>query len=156
MSTSEQVRGVDRVRDAVTGVPPADSVPRGVARVGLGIGLVLAGIGHLTFAREEFQAQVPSWFPVDTDLTVLASGAVEIALGTALVVLPRWRVAVGLVAAAFFVVVFPGNVGQWLEHRDGFGLDTDTKRLVRLAFQPVLVAWALWSTGAVKALRARR
>lgn len=156
VSTSEQVRGVDRVRDAVTGVPPADSVPRGVARVGLGIGLVLAGIGHLTFAREEFQAQVPSWFPVDTDLTVLASGAVEIALGTALVVLPRWRVAVGLVAAAFFVVVFPGNVGQWLEHRDGFGLDSDTKRLVRLAFQPVLVAWALWSTGAVKALRARR
>lgn len=156
VSTSEQVRGVDRVRDAVTGVPPADSVPRGVARVGLGLGLVFAGIGHLTFAREEFQAQVPSWFPVDTDLTVLASGAVEIALGTALVVLPRWRVAVGLVVAAFFVVVFPGNVGQWLEHRDGFGLDSDTKRLVRLAFQPVLVAWALWSTGAVKALRARR
>lgn len=155
VSASEQVR-VDRVRDAVTGVPPADSVPRGVARVGLGLGLVFAGIGHLTFAREEFQAQVPSWFPVDTDLTVLASGAVEIALGTALVVLPRWRVAVGLVAAAFFVVVFPGNVGQWLEHRDGFGLDSDTKRLVRLAFQPVLVAWALWSTGAVKALRARR
>ncbi|MBT0994080.1 hypothetical protein KIN34_07255 [Cellulomonas sp. DKR-3] len=136
--------------------PPADSLPRMLARVGLGLGLVFAGIGHLTFSREEFQAQVPSWFPVDTDITVLASGAVEIALGSSLVVLPRYRVVLGLVAAAFFVAVFPGNLAQWLEHKDGFGLDTDTKRLVRLFFQPVLVAWALWSTGAFRALRPRR
>jgi uncharacterized membrane protein len=139
----------------VAAEPPADSAPRALARIGLGLSLAYAGIGHLTFGREEFQAQVPSWFPVDADVTVLASGAVEIALGTALVVLPRYRVALGFVAAAFFVAVFPGNVAQWLEHKDGFGLDTDTKRLVRLFFQPVLIAWALWSTGARRALRSR-
>ena len=134
---------------------PAPPVPpvATLARVALGIALVGAGVSHLTVAREEFQAQVPSWVPVDEDVTVLASGAVEIALGGSLVVLSRWRVAVGLVAAAFFVVIFPGNVGQWLEGKDGFGLDTDAKRLVRLFFQPVLVAWALWSTGALRALR---
>ncbi|MFF2268062.1 hypothetical protein ACFVTZ_07330 [Cellulosimicrobium cellulans] len=134
---------------------PAPPVPpvATIARVALGLALVGAGVSHLTVAREEFQAQVPSWFPVDEDVTVLASGAVEIALGGSLVVLSRWRVAVGLVAAAFFVVIFPGNVGQWLEGKDGFGLDTDAKRLVRLFFQPVLVAWALWSTGALRALR---
>ncbi|GED08159.1 DoxX family protein [Cellulosimicrobium cellulans] len=134
---------------------PAPPVPpvATLARVALGLALVGAGISHLTVAREEFQAQVPSWFPVDEDVTVLASGAVEIALGGSLVVLSRWRVAVGLLAAAFFVVIFPGNVGQWLEGKDGFGLDTDAKRFVRLFFQPVLVAWALWSTGALRALR---
>ncbi|MGO1178413.1 DoxX family protein [Cellulosimicrobium funkei] len=137
---------------------PAPPVPpvATVARVALGLALVGAGISHLTVAREEFQAQVPSWFPVDDDVTVLASGAVEIALGGSLVVLSRWRVAVGLVAAAFFVVIFPGNVGQWLEHQDGLGLDTDAKRFGRLFFQPVLVAWALWSTGALRALRRAR
>ncbi|UKJ62898.1 hypothetical protein H1Q78_14345 [Cellulosimicrobium cellulans] len=134
---------------------PAPPVPpvATLARVALGLALVGAGVSHLTVAREEFQAQVPSWFPVDEDVTVLASGAVEIALGGSLVVLSRWRVAVGLVAAAFFVVIFPGNVGQWLEGKDGFGLDTDAKRFGRLFFQPVLVAWALWSTGALRALR---
>ncbi|MFI2702977.1 DoxX family protein [Cellulosimicrobium composti] len=137
---------------------PAPRVPlvATLARVGLGLALVGAGVSHLTVSREEFQAQVPSWFPVDEDVTVLASGAVEIVLGASLVVLTRWRVAVGLVAAAFFVVIFPGNVGQWLEHKDGFGLDTDAKRFGRLFFQPVLVAWALWSTGALRALRDAR
>ncbi|MDF9877069.1 hypothetical protein [Cellulosimicrobium cellulans] len=137
---------------------PAPPVPpvATLARVALGLALVGAGISHLTVAREEFQAQVPSWFPVDEDATVLASGAVEIALGGSLVVLSRWRVAVGLLAAAFFVVIFPGNVGQWLEGKDGFGLDTDAKRFGRLFFQPVLVAWALWSTGALRALRRAR
>ena len=140
----------------LTADPPPDTLARRIGRIALGLSLVLAGIGHLTFSREEFQAQVPDWFPVNEDVTVLASGAVEIALGSSLVVLSRRRVAVGLVAAAFFVVIFPGNIGQWLEHKDGFGLDTDAKRFGRLFFQPVLVAWALWSTGAFTALRTPR
>lgn len=134
---------------------PPETVPRKIGRSALGIALIFAGFGHLTFAREEFQAQVPSWVPVGTDFTVLASGAVEIALGASLIVVSRRRVVVGLVAAAFFVAVFPGNVGQWLEHKDGFGLDTDGKRFARLFFQPVLIAWALWSTGALTALRSK-
>ena len=107
--------------------------------------MVGAGVLHLTTAREEFQAQVPEWFPVEEDLTVLASGVVEVGLGAAFATLPRHRRTVGALLAAFFVAIFPGNIAQYVEGTDAFGLDTDTKRLVRLFFQPVLVAWALWA-----------
>jgi uncharacterized membrane protein len=121
---------------------------KAAAQAGLGAVLVYAGISHLTVAREEFQAQVPSWFPADPDAVVLASGVVEIGLGAAL--LSAWRqptrAKVGLVVAAFFVAVFPGNIAQFTEHRDGFGLDTDMKRAVRLLFQPLLVGWAWAAT----------
>lgn len=128
---------------------------RTVARWALGGTLVVTGTGHLTNQREEFRAQVPEWMPIDDDLVVLASGVVEIALGLALILLRRQRAAVGLVVAGFFVVIFPGNIAQYAEGTDAFGLDTDTKRLVRLFFQPVLVVWALWSTGATRWLRQR-
>lgn len=124
------------------------SPPRTLARLALGAFLAFAGVGHLTFLRREFQAQVPGWFPVDEDLVVLASGAVEISLGAALLLWARRRVTVGFVVAAFFVAVFPGNIAQYVEHRDAFGLDTDGKRLARLFGQPLLVLWALWSTAA--------
>jgi uncharacterized membrane protein len=117
------------------------------ARIALGTVMVAAGVSHLTVSREEFRAQVPSWFPVDEDVTVLGSGVVEIGLGAAFVALPRHRRLVGALLAAFFVAIFPGNIAQYVEGTDGFGLDTDTKRLVRLFFQPVLVAWALYGAG---------
>ena len=118
-----------------------------LARLLLGTAMVGAGILHLTAQREDFRAQVPAWFPVDEDLTVLASGVVEIALGFAFVALPDRRRLVGALLAGFFVVVFPGNVAQYVEGADAFGLDTDGKRLARLFFQPVLVVWALWGGG---------
>lgn len=127
---------------------------RTVLRWLLGGALIGAGIGHLTAQREEFQAQVPGWFPLDEDLVVVASGIVEIALGAALIGLPRHRVLVGTIVAAFFVVIFPGNIAQWREGVDAFGLDTDAKRFARLFFQPVLVVWALGATGAWQAYRA--
>lgn len=116
----------------------------------LGAFLTTAGVGHLTVQREEFQAQVPTWVPLDPDAVVLASGVVEIALGGAL--LGTWkqpaRATVGKTAAAFFVAVFPGNIAQLTGRRDAFGLDTDAKRAIRLVFQPLLVAWALEATDA--------
>ena len=112
--------------------------------------MIMAGLSHLFWARKDFQAQVPDALveatPLDKDAVVIASGVVEIAFGTALLVLPRERSRVGALLAAFFVAVFPGNIGQWRGRRSAFGLDTDRKRLVRLFFQPVLVAWAWWST----------
>ncbi|HEY9558030.1 MAG TPA: hypothetical protein VIR58_14930 [Acidimicrobiales bacterium] len=129
---------------------------RTAARWLLGLALPGAGIGHLTTQREEFQAQVPDWFPIDADLVVLASGVVEITLGVALLLLGRHRVAVGWVVAAFFVVIFPGNIAQLVEGTDAFGLDSDGARFGRLFFQPVLIAWALWSTGAWRAWREQR
>ena len=108
----------------------------------------MAGTAHLTLARRTFRAQVPAWVPLDEDFVVLGSGVVELALGTALILLTRHQVLVGWLVAAFFVAVFPGNVSQYLSGTDAFGLDTDTQRLARLFFQPLLVVWALWATGA--------
>jgi uncharacterized membrane protein len=129
---------------------------RTLARWLLGAALVFAGTAHLTFAREEFVAQVPSWLPLPVDVTVVASGIVEIALGLALLVLGRFRVPVGWIVAAFFVAVFPGNIEQFVRGTDAFGLDSDLARFIRLLFQPLLVIWALWSTGAWRVWRARR
>jgi uncharacterized membrane protein len=124
---------------------------KNAARLLLGANLIFAGIGHLTFARKEFRAQVPNWVPIAKDDTVIYSGLAEIALGSALVLAPKkHRETVGRVAAAFFTAVFPGNIAQYTHHRNGFGLDTDAKRFTRLLFQPVLVYWALKSTEAVK------
>jgi uncharacterized membrane protein len=122
-------------------------------RLLLGAALTLAGLSHLSWSRSEFLAQVPDWFPADADLVVVLSGVVEVLIGTALLVAGRYRVIVGLVAAAFFVAIFPGNIAQLVEGTDAFGLDSKTSRTVRLVFQPVLVGWALWSTGTWRALR---
>ncbi len=116
------------------------------ARILLGANLVLAGIGHLTFARKGFQAQVPDWVPLKKDDTVVYSGIVEIALGSAIIFTgKKHRETIGKVAAAFFIAVFPGNVSQYIHKRSGLNLDTDRKRLIRLFFQPGLVYWALKS-----------
>ncbi len=124
---------------------------RTAARVLLAALLGLAGIGHLSFAREEFRAQVPDWLPLDADFVVLASGILEIGLCFSLLVFARHRVLVGWLAAAFFVLIFAGNIAQYVQGTDAFGLDTDQARFIRLWFQPVLVAWALYSTGAWRA-----
>jgi glutathione peroxidase len=133
---------------------PSVSTAATVARIVLGLALLFAGTAHLSFQRTEFLAQVPRWVPLDADFVVLASGVVELILGAALVALGKQRVLVGLVVAAFFVAVFPGNISQYMNGISAFGLDTDRARLIRLFFQPLLVAWALWSTGAWKAWRA--
>lgn len=122
-------------------------------RILLGVFLVLAGTGHLTFDRQDFQAQVPPWVPVNPDLVVVLSGIVEILLGASLVLLVKQRVAVGWIVALFFVLVFPGNIAQLTGHRDAFGLNTDLARWLRLPFQGVLIFAALWSTGAWKEWR---
>ncbi|WP_328527859.1 hypothetical protein OG984_19535 [Nocardioides sp. NBC_00368] len=123
------------------------SIARTIVRLLMGVAMMGAGVAHLTTQRHEFRAQVPSWFPIDEDLTVLGSGVVEIGLGLAFVALPARRRLVGALLAAFFVAIFPGNIAQYVEGVDAFGLDTDTKRLVRLLFQPVLVLWALFAGG---------
>lgn len=140
-----------------TGLVPSSSAARTLGRIALAASLAFAGTAHLTFSREEFQAQVPPWFPLDPDAVVVGSGVVEVALGAALLATPRrHRRLVGWVVAAFFIAVFPGNISQYVTRTDGFGLDTDAARATRLAFQPLLVVWALWSTDAWDAWRRRR
>jgi len=132
------------------------TLPRLIGRLALGSFLLLAGISHLTWSRQAFQAQVPEWVPLDADFVVIASGLIEIALGVALLAWRRRRVQVGWVTAAFFVAIFPGNISQFATATDSFGLDTDLARGIRLAFQPLLVVWALWCSGAWRAWRTGR
>jgi uncharacterized membrane protein len=118
----------------------------------LGAALMYTGISHLTTSRLEFQAQVPSWVPLSADFVVLASGVVEILLGLALASL-RNRKVVGIATALFFIAIFPGNISQYINGIDAFGLDSDRARAIRLIFQPLLVLWALWSTGAWRSIK---
>ena len=121
----------------------------------LGCALAYAGVGHLTTSRTEFQAQVPTLLEEYADFVVLASGVVEIALGVGLIALWKYRVQLGWVVAAFFVAIFWGNISQYVNGVDAFGLNSDRARLIRLFFQPLLVMWALGSTGAWSAWRKR-
>ena len=121
----------------------------------LGFALAYAGVGHLTTSRQEFQAQVPTLFKDYADFVVLASGVVEIALGVGLIALWKYRVQLGWIVAAFFVAIFWGNISQYINGVDAFGLNSDRARLIRLFFQPLLVMWALGSTGAWRAWRSR-
>jgi len=117
----------------------------------LGAFLTSAGISHLGSNRTEFLAQVPTWLPLNADFVVVASGIVEITLGISLItttfILTQYRKKVGIVVAIFFILIFPGNINQYVNNIDAFGLDTDRKRLIRLFFQPLLVIWALWASG---------
>jgi uncharacterized membrane protein len=129
---------------------------RNATQLLLGAALTYAGTTHLTTSRQEFQAQVPNWVPLSADFVVIASGIVEIALGLSLLLLWKYRTQVGLITAAFFIAIFPGNISQYVNGIDAFGLDTDRARAIRLLFQPLLVIWALWSTGAWKSYRAKK
>jgi uncharacterized membrane protein len=123
---------------------------RNATQLLLGAALAYAGTTHLTTNRTEFQAQVPNWVPFSADFVVIASGIVEIALGLSLLLLWKYRIQVGLLTAAFFIAIFPGNISQYVNGIDAFGLDSDRARAIRLLFQPLLVIWALWCTGAWK------
>ncbi|WP_051200380.1 DoxX family protein [Flavobacterium subsaxonicum] len=122
-----------------------------IFRILLGVLLLFTGIGHLTFVRNDFAAQVPSWVPLSVDTVVVLSGIVELTLGFALVALGRYKVWVGWVVTVFFIAIFPGNYAQYANHVDAFGLNTDNLRLIRLFMHPILIIWPLWSTGAWKA-----
>ncbi len=129
---------------------------RNAAQLLLGAALTYAGTTHLTTSRQEFQAQVPNWVPLSADFVVITSGIVEIALGLSLLLLWKYRTHVGFVTAAFFIAIFPGNISQYVNGIDAFGLDTDRARAIRMLFQPLLVIWALWSTGAWRSYRAKK
>ncbi len=132
-----------------TARPAGDTTFRRIGRYLLSCILLVPGVAHLTFARDEFRAQVPDWIPVNKDLVVVASGYAELALGAGLLALPRQRRAMGWIIGTYFLLIFPGNISQFIEGRDAFGLDSDMKRGIRLIFQPLLIALALWSTGAL-------
>jgi uncharacterized membrane protein len=129
---------------------------KNLAQLGLGAFLFFAGNSHLYSNRKEFEAQVPTYLPLDPEFVVVASGLVEMALGLLLFItvfeFKKYRELIGLITAIFFILIFPGNINQYVNGIDAFGLDTDQKRLIRLFFQPLLVIWALWASGGLKYL----
>ena len=129
---------------------------RKIAQIVLGLGLTFTGITHLGANRTEFRAQVPTVLKNYADFVVLASGVAEILLGLGLIIAWKFRVQIGWAVALFFVAIFWGNISQFVNGVDAFGLNSDRARATRLLFQPLLVIWALWSTGAWRAWRARR
>lgn len=136
---------------------PRTTTTQNIFRILLAIFMMFAGFSHLTFNRIEFQAQVPDWLPLSKDIVVLLSGIVEIILGLGLAVSAKYRIEFGWALAFFFVLVFPGNISQYLDGKDAFGaLNSDNARLIRLFFQPVLIVWALWSAGSWNAWKMRK
>ena len=130
-----------------------------VFRVLLGIAMLYIGIGHLTFSRIEFQAQVPTWLTSEEkliDFVILVSGIVEIIFGALMIWGGKLKVKTGIALAIFYILIFPGNINQYVNGIDAFNLNTDTKRLVRLFFQPILLLWALWSTGGLRFFENRK
>ena len=120
-----------------------------ILRILLALFMIYAGYTHLTIYRAEFQALVPDWLSLDKDFVVLSSGIVEIILGLAFLFWENRRKQIGWALAIFLILIFLGNVNQYFREIDAFGLTTDRARLIRLVFQPILVIWALWSSGSL-------
>ncbi|WP_310555863.1 hypothetical protein [Flavobacterium sp.] len=133
------------------------TITQKIFRILLASFMIFAGFSHLTFNRVEFQAQVPNWIPLSKDFVVIASGIVEISLGLGLAFWKKERIRFGWALATFFVLIFPGNIAQYHNGTDAFGaLNSDTARLIRLFFQPVLIVWAIWSSGAWSVWKKRK
>ena len=128
-------------------------------RILLGLIMIYIGIGHLTFLQITFQAQVPSWLTKQKnliDLIIITSGIIEIILGILMVVGGKLKVKTGIFLAIFYVLIFPGNINQYVNEIDAFNLNTDTSRFMRLLFQPILVLLALFSSGGLWFLKNRK
>jgi len=129
------------------------SISQNILRVTLGLIMIYIGIAHLYFRRIEFQAQVPRWLTSDesfVDMIVLISGYIEIIFGVLMVWGGKFKAKTGLVLGVFYVLVFPGNINQYIHELDGLRMYSNNERFLRLLFQPVLIFWALWSTNALK------
>ena len=132
------------------------STIQNIFRILLGLIMLYIGIAHLSFRRIEFQAQVPTWLTTDKDLmdlVVLISGYVEIAFGVLMIFGRKLKVKTGIALGVFYILIFPGNINQYINEIDSLRLDSENKRLMRLFFQPLLVLWAFWSTGALKYIK---
>lgn len=132
------------------------TITQNIFRILLGSIMLYIGIAHLSFRRIEFQAQVPTWLTTNEgmmDLVVLISGYIEIAFGILMILGGKLKVKTGITLGIFYILIFPGNINQYINEIDSLRLDSDNKRLIRLFFQPLLVLWAFWSSGAMKHLK---
>lgn len=101
---------------------------------------MIAGILHVAVPGK-FLPIVPDWVPLPMEV-ILFTGFCEIA-GSIALVTTRWRGLAGVMLALYAVCVFPANIKHAI---DGLPLMPETwwYHGPRLAFQPVLVWWALF------------
>ena len=118
--------------------------PQDHARRGLAAAMVAAGVAHLA-GPEPFVQHLPDWVPAREALVYL-SGVVEIGLGLALVTFADRRAAAGRLLTLFLVAVWPANVYVAVAGVDVDGQPGGAYAWIRLPFQALFIAWALWST----------
>ncbi|WP_159977617.1 MULTISPECIES: DoxX family protein [unclassified Novosphingobium] len=118
------------------------------SRAVLAVLYAAAGVLHLALPAP-FVGIVPSWVPLPT-LVVALTGLAEIAGAAGLLqpLSPALRRAAGWGLAAYALCVWPANVQHMLidmaKPAHGLGLGY---HVPRLALQPVLIWWPLWSAG---------
>jgi len=117
---------------------------RSAGRVGLAVGMAFAGIAHLAMPTP-FLQHLPPWTPA-AEAIIFVTGSIEIGLGAALLWRQPWRQRAGLALAAYLVAVFPGNVYVAVAEVDVDGQPGGWYPWLRLPFQALFIAWALWST----------
>jgi uncharacterized membrane protein len=104
-----------------------------------------AGIAHLV-APDKLLAITPSWVPFAPQV-IFITGLCEVAGAVTLVTRPLRRAA-GYALAAYAICVWPANFKHAI---DGIDLPYIANSWLyhgpRLAFQPVLIWWALFSAG---------
>jgi uncharacterized membrane protein len=117
---------------------------RRAARIGMATAMVFAGVAHWVMPTP-FVQHLPPWVPA-AEALVLVTGVVEIGLGVALLLRQPWRRRAGLALAAYLVAVFPANVYVAVAGIEVEGQPGGWYPWLRLPFQVLFVAWALWST----------
>jgi uncharacterized membrane protein len=120
---------------------------RAIARAVLALAYCAAGVLHVS-TPAPFVSITPDWVPYKHEVIIL-TGLCEIA-GALGLMTRRWRRVSGMALALYAVCVYPANLKHAFE-----GLAAGGVKLgwwyhgPRLAFQPVLVWWALFAGGVV-------
>lgn len=116
---------------------------RQILRALLAVAYLLAGILHM-LKPAPFLTITPAWVPFAAQV-ILLTGICEVAGAIALFV-PRLRWWAGVLLAAYAVCVYPANVKHAVDYfTHGTGGLTAWYHVPRLAFQPVIVWWALFA-----------
>ena len=118
---------------------------RRAALLGMATAMVFAGAAHWLMPTP-FVQHLPPWVPAAKAL-VLVTGVIEVGLGAALLLRQPWRRRAGLALAAYLVAVFPANVYVAVADVAVDGQPGGWYPWLRLPFQVLFIAWALWSTG---------
>src|SRR5215207_10355445 len=106
--------------------------------------MIVAGITHFATV-DPFVQHLPDWVPA-REVLVYLTGAVEIALGVALMRSARHRATVGRWVAAYLIAVFPANIYVAVADVDVTAQPGGLHAWIRLPLQVLFIAWALVST----------